>query len=66
MGPPGAKGDTGSCTCNTSALMSSFTLPKMIQGEKGEPGISGKEGKQGLMGLTVSKKKKKQEKTYLT
>lgn len=53
QGPPGQKGDPGTCTCNATALMSSFTMPKMIQGPKGEPGMSGQEGKQGLMGLTV-------------
>jgi len=52
-GPPGQKGDPGTCTCNATALMSSFTMPKMIQGPKGEPGVPGQEGKQGLMGLTV-------------
>jgi len=54
QGPPGQKGDPGTCICNATALMSSFTMPKMIQGPKGEPGIPGQEGKQGLMGLTVS------------
>ena len=53
QGPPGQKGDPGTCTCNATALMSSFTMPKMIQGPKGEPGVPGQEGKQGLMGLTV-------------
>lgn len=53
QGPPGQKGDPGTCTCNATALMSSFTMPKMIQGPKGEPGLPGQEGKQGLMGLTV-------------
>lgn len=54
QGPPGQKGDPGTCTCNATALMSSFTMPKMIQGPKGEPGVPGQEGKQGLMGLTVT------------
>lgn len=54
MGPPGPKGDVGTCSCNTSAIMASFTAPKMIQGEKGDPGVPGKEGKQGRMGLPVS------------
>lgn len=53
QGPPGQKGDPGTCTCNATALMSSFTMPKMIQGPKGEPGVPGQEGKQGLTGLTV-------------
>lgn len=53
QGPPGQKGDPGTCTCNATALMSSFTMPKMIQGPKGETGVPGQEGKQGLMGLTV-------------
>jgi hypothetical protein len=53
QGPAGQKGDPGTCTCNATALMSSFTMPKMIQGPKGEPGVPGQEGKQGLMGLTV-------------
>lgn len=54
QGPPGQKGDPGTCICNATALMSSFTMPKMIQGPKGEPGVPGQEGKQGLMGLTVA------------
>lgn len=53
QGPPGQKGDPGNCICNATALMSSFTMPKMIQGPKGETGVPGQEGKQGLMGLTV-------------
>ena len=53
QGPPGKKGEAGTCTCNATALMASFTMPKMIQGPKGEQGVSGQEGKQGQMGLTV-------------
>ena len=52
-GPPGEKGDQGECTCNATTLLTSFTVPKMIEGPKGEPGVIGKEGKQGQMGLTV-------------
>ncbi|KAK1136783.1 hypothetical protein K0M31_001319 [Melipona bicolor] len=52
QGPPGKKGDPGTCTCNATALMASFTMPKMIQGPKGEQGVPGQEGKQGQMGLT--------------
>lgn len=53
QGPPGKKGEPGTCTCNATALMASFTMPKMIQGPKGEQGVPGQEGKQGQMGLTV-------------
>lgn len=53
QGPPGKKGEPGTCTCNAKALMASFTMPKMIQGPKGEQGVPGQEGKQGQMGLTV-------------
>lgn len=49
----GQKGEPGSCTCNETAIIASFTMPKMIQGPKGETGLPGKEGKQGQMGLTV-------------
>lgn len=51
--PQGPKGEPGQCTCNATALMTSFMMPKMIAGPKGEPGVIGKEGKQGQMGLTV-------------
>ncbi|XP_046410800.1 collagen alpha-1(IX) chain [Neodiprion fabricii] len=51
QGEPGEKGEPGTCSCNTTALMSSFTMPKMMQGQKGETGASGAEGKQGLPGL---------------
>lgn len=50
----GLKGEPGECTCNATALMTSFLMPKMIAGPKGEPGVIGKEGKQGQMGRTVS------------
>ena len=53
QGPPGKKGEPGTCTCNATALMASFTMPKMIQGPKGEQGVPGQEVKQGQMGLTV-------------
>ena len=50
----GAKGEPGTCSCNATELLSSFMMPKMIEGPKGEPGLPGKEGKQGQMGLSVS------------
>lgn len=53
-GPAGPKGDPGDCSCNASALLTSFSMPKLMHGEKGEAGTPGKEGKQGPLGLTVS------------
>ncbi|XP_063981112.1 collagen alpha-1(IX) chain-like isoform X3 [Diachasmimorpha longicaudata] len=54
QGPAGPKGEPGTCTCNATALMTSFMMPKMVAGPKGEPGVTGKEGKQGERGLTGS------------
>ena len=41
----------GSCTCNVTSIMESFTMPKMLTGPPGPPGREGKAGVPGQTGF---------------